>query len=96
MLNRCRVSEDELAHDLSYVIGGMDTEVLTDREKLYRACYEDKGKADDIQDHMLGFEGLKLDDLRDVMLAGNDFELLKHARVLKDRLNRLAFDVIDN
>ncbi len=96
MLNRCRVSEDELAYELSQVIGGMDMEVLTDKEKLYRACYENKDKAYDIQDHMLGFNGLKLDDLRALMLSNNDFELLKHARILKDRLNRLAFDVIDN
>jgi hypothetical protein len=96
MQNRCRVSEDLNAYELSQVTGGMDIEVLTDKEKIYRGCYEDKDKAYDIEDHMLGFEGLKLDDLRQVMTAENDFELLKHAKTLKDRLNRLALDIIND
>ncbi len=96
MLNRCRVSEDLNAYELSQITGGMCTESLTNNEKIFRACYDDKDKAYDIEDHMLGFEGLKLDDLRDVMLSPNDFALLKHAKVLKDRLQRLALDVINN
>lgn len=96
MQNRCRVSEDLNAYELSQVTGGMNTEVLTDKEKIHRACYEDKNKAYDIEDHILGFDGLKLDDLRQVMTAENDFELLKHAGVLRDRLRRLALDIIND